>query len=259
MKNGGFDIMGIFSGQPAPGAQAPAPAQQQQQQSRSPEPAFAPNTSGDPDPSKQAQPAPSSQQTPLDEFIKLFENDPTKKDEPNPDSPDAPIFNIDPAKLAEETKKINFINPEELQDLASKALGGDTQAFMQVLNGVAQAAYAKSAQFSGMLSERATKTGMERLTKTLPNQVRDVQSRNELEGLNPVFKHPAVQPLVEPLRQQFQQRNPGASSKEIASMVDRYLVGISKELGMQQVPEQTDRRRADESSQDFEDFFGQNW
>lgn len=262
----GFDIMNVFKGlSPQPQAQAPAGQQQQQapagqqQKPVAQEAAFQPPVNTDPNAAQQAQVAPKSQETPLDQFTKLFENDPNEK--PDPNDPNAPIWNIDPAKLTEQASGINFVDSEQSQELAANALKGDAAALMQLINGATQKAYVQAAQLSGMLSEKATKTGIDRMTKNLPNHVREVQSRGELEGINPMFKHPAMQPLVEPIRRQVQSRNPEASPQEIAKQVNAYLREVSASLGMKPTEDPTARRTADDASQDFESFFdpNQNW
>lgn len=256
----GFDIMKVFSGQPAPTQQAPASAQQQQQQQpKAQEPAFQPPVNSDPNPAPQQQPAPSSQQTPLDKFTDLFKNDPDEK--PNPDDPNAPIWNIDPAKLQEQAQQLNFASDEKVQELAQTALKGDSAALLELMNAVTRNAYVQSAQLSGMLSEKATKTGVDRLTKTLPGQIRNTQSKDALEGINPVFKHPAMAPLIEPIRQQYQRRNPEASPQDVAKFVEGYLREMSASLGSNEPADPTGRRKADDASQDFENFFtpDQGW
>lgn len=248
-----FDIMTVFTGQNPPQSAA---APQQQQQAKPQEPAFQPNQNQDPDASKQTPAAPTSQKNPLDEFSKLFENVKKEGDDGvDPDSPDAPIFNIDPAKLQEEVSKMQFLSWDELKETASKALSGDPDALMQLLENSSRAAYAKAAQLSGVLSERASKTSMERLTKQLPSHVRNMQGSDELAGLNPVFNHPAVKPLIEPVRQQFQSKYPDSSPREIATMVQNYLKNISESLTVDDGSDPTARRKPDNSSQDFDSFF----
>ena len=135
----------------------------------------------------------------------------------------APLFNTDPAKVAESASKMNIagsISP----DLLTKAMSGnDPAAFMEVLNTVAQRAVVTSAQVSAATIEQATTRNNERIQATLPGKIKQLQL-DSLAADNPALNHPASQPLLHMVRAQIQAKQPGLSAQAINAQAERYLM-----------------------------------
>ena len=248
-----FDIMSIFSGQqpPAPPAEAPQnppTSDPVQQAAQGGDGAQAPTNQNPAEPATSDAPA-----SPLDVYNEMFKND-DKADADQVD-PNAPLFEIDPEKMQAAVSKLNFVEAEGMQDLAARALNGDTQAFMEVLNTVGRQAYSRAAQLSGHLADKTARAARESSDKSIPDVVRNIMTKQHTSELNPVFKHPAMEPMVDALRTQFQRRMPDAAPSEIAGYVNKYLTDISSELSKKETADPTDRRIADDRSQDFSDFF----
>src|SRR5690606_30960685 len=142
-----------------------------------------------------------------------------------------------------------------MQEKMQSALQGDTKAFTEILNAVAQQAFIQSAQFSESAAERAARTSLERSNKKLPNQVRSVLSHNELAGLNDDFKDPALAPLVNSVRQTFESKYPDAGPREIAAAVNKYLTTAASKLGGTPKSDPT-QRPTQQAEPNFADLFG---
>lgn len=157
--------------------------------------------------------------SPLSGFANLWENDGKN----NSGTQDQPLFNVDPAKLLESAKTINFAGsiPAEL---ATKALGGDVQAFSQAINAVTQTAYAHAVFASTQMIEEALKRHTSKFTKMFPGMVRQVMLRDSTaSNKNPVFSNPATAPLLKGLMQQMAQKHPTASTAQLQDMAETYL------------------------------------
>lgn len=134
----------------------------------------------------------------------------------------APLFNTDAAKIAESASKMNIAGSIP-PDLLTKAMSGsDPQAFMQVLNTVAQRAVTTSAQVSAATIEQATVRNNERIQTSLPGRIKQLQL-DSLAADNPALNHPASQPLLHLVRTQIQAKHPELSAQAINSQAERYL------------------------------------
>lgn len=167
----------------------------------------------------------------LDQFQGLWQTPTTSDGKPvAAQVPDlnAPIFNFDPAKIQETASKMNFtghIAPETI----SKALGGDVDAFSAAINSAVQAAVVGLTMSQGNLINQAVAANNQRVTQVLPTQIKHAQLMDLPED-NPVYSHPAVQPLVSSLKQMAFAKNPQASPAEIAKQVSDYLAGLGTAL-----------------------------
>lgn len=214
-----------------------APSQQQapQQQAPQQQPQGTPGSTmqqkqpGQQQPGQQAQPGqqqPGQQSSPMDAFADLWKTDPNKT--PNPASQDPwaePLFATDPAKIRDAAGKMDFMS-QIPPDLMQKAMSGqDPQAFMQVINAVAQSTLASALQIGTATTEHAGKQIGERFNKSLPGRFKDLQ----IEGTQPSdprLQHPAVQPMLKFARNQVKSQNPDASPQEIQSQAEQYILAM---------------------------------
>jgi hypothetical protein len=221
---------------------------QQQQQQQTPNPGNMPNgnpqqqQNGNPNDPNQQQNQQNQQQqqqddtnkSPLAEFSKLWDTPAPAKDgeavPPNWDehSSIVPKMNIDPKKLFESAKRIDFskvMNPERVQ----AALKGDVGAFNEVLNSALQAAFAHSAMSTSKIVEALNGQMAEKLmTGALPHHMRKHSVNSQIDADNPIFSDPAVAPMLETAKRQFQLKNPKASPKEISDMAKKYILGFAE-------------------------------
>jgi hypothetical protein len=187
-------------------------------------PAAAPGTEGTPPLKDTGIPKNLDKTATIDNFNALWDQPAADKQTPDPSVFKRP--NLDPAKLQETFSKMNFVGSVDPQ-LAAKALAGDSEAFMQVLNSVGQAAFQTSFKAMDGYTGRMFDSYDQSVNARIPKVVGDLESRQLLqsnEGLN----HPAVQPLVESVRQQFRQRYPDASPQEIANAANAYFKQVAK-------------------------------
>lgn len=181
-----------------------------------------------------APPAGTSQPTPppeppnhMDVMATLWQNDP--KLAPPVDPLTTPLFNTDPAKIAQAAGKMDFVS-QIPQDLMTKAMSGtDPAAFMQVINQVAQRTLATATQLNAATVEQATSRNNERITSTLADRVKQIQLDN-LSADNPVLQHPGSQPFLKMMRSQIQMKNPGMSPVEINKQAEQALVGFANQI-----------------------------
>lgn len=161
--------------------------------------------------------------TPFDQFGELWQNDPNKK-APGTE----PIFSVDPQKLQESAGKVDFtkvISPELLQDIQA---GGEkaSAAFAQGLNKVAQQVYAQSAYASTQLVEQAVQKATENFAAKIPEILKRQQVNANLKDENPLFKHPAIAPLMSAVESQLVAKHPDATTAEIQAMAKDYMSGL---------------------------------
>lgn len=187
-------------------------------------------------PNNNNQPPQDQNKSPLADFAKLWENEPVKDGEhPRPDLNDpnsiVPNLQIDPKRLSDAAKRIDFsrvIDPE----LSKKALAGDTAAFAQVINSVAQASFANMSMVSSRIVENALRQFAPKLlNESLPHSIRKFSIGDSLSASNKIFNDPAVAPMLEMLKSQLQNKYPQASTKEISDMANKFMQGLVKAVG----------------------------
>lgn len=244
-------IASIFSSSPQsqPAQQAPNPDQAQQ-------PGMEPSTSADPKPPDNT--TEPDNKSPLDQFQDLFDTTTDDKD-PNKTAQDPNVFYaLDPQKLQEAARRQDFTQVENFEELAQSAIQGDVNSLKTLLNSVTQNAFISAAQLSGDIANRTTSKGLERTNSSLPDQFKSFLSQDSLTQTNEAFKHPAMQPMVNAVRQQVQQKYPEASTKEITEMTNQYLTAVSSVFkGEENDPTQRPNPHQAQSSEgtDFSDFF----
>lgn len=157
-------------------------------------------------------------ESPLAEFSKLFVDDPKATPET------FQLLNADPAKISEVAGKINFtssLNPE----LVKKALGGDINAFLQVINGVGQQSFATAMQASSALVDRQSSSALDHMKKTLPDQFKQLTLKSDLQAENPQFSNPAIQPILEMIQQRLARQYPEASVADLKVQAKKFFAG----------------------------------
>lgn len=167
--------------------------------------------------------------SPLAKFDKFWETDPTQSK-----SGPAQVFaGLDPAKIQEAAKKVDFSKAITPEQLAAIAKGGDEgmQAFALAMNSVAQTVYGQSAIATTKLVQTAVDQVRQDYDARLPSLLRKTSANEDLVKLNPAFASPVLAPITEALTEQFVKKNPNATAAEIQSQVTDVMKGIAATFG----------------------------
>lgn len=206
------------------------PAQQQQQPNNS---QFQNNGGGQTPPqgqqSQQSNGGGQQSANPLDNWMQLMT---PKQQQQQQQQPKKMFGDLTPDKMKEMVGQTNFaqnIDPE----LAQKALGGDMQAFTQVLNSVAQNVFSSSLQMSQGMVEHGVGFGTEQITGSLDSRIRDFQVRNQ-NSQNPALQHPIGQALLGSVKQQLAAANPRSTPQEIQTQAEQMFQDFAQMLVPQQ-------------------------
>lgn len=241
------NLMDFFKGAHPAAAQAnpAAPAQAQTQQANPISPsAFQTSPTAEPNTQLPA--------SPLDIHKDLF-TIAQQEGQPAPTIND-PYINMDQASMHAEIAKINFTAAPEMQSAILAAAGGNpemAQNFSTLLNLVSQSIYGKGATLSATLADQAARTGVQRLNSDIPNTVRSSLTNESMAQLNPAFKHEALSPMVNAVKQQFEKRYPNATSAEIVQHTNTYLTDVAKVFN----PQTQTAQATVANGQDFSSFF----
>lgn len=225
----------FFNGTPA----QPQQAQQNQQQVQ---PSAAPGGMNNPANTQVASNAPGTtgqraavdanlpqnldKKAPLDEFSKLWEPPAAPKEGQKPDMTKFSRPKLDPAKFNEGVSKMSFTRGLD-PALVTKALSGDAEAFMTVLEGVGREAFSNSFQaaerYQGQLLDNYDRTVSARIPKEIGRQ----ETRQLLVQSNKGLEHPSVLPLISQVQKQFEGLYPDASPAELKEAATRYLKEVA--------------------------------
>ena len=169
-----------------------------------------------------AAPAAGGPVNPMDAYANLF----TPK-APNPTAPKTPTLAdpilgaLDPTAFRTQIANTNFAANVPQEQIA-KALGGDQQAFMDVINAAAREAFAASAQLSHGLIEHGVRTGAERLNSGLDSRIRNFQLKSQNTS-NEALQHPAVAPMLNAVKMQIASSNPNLSPDQVQQQAEQYF------------------------------------
>lgn len=220
-----------------------------------PQPAAAPqpDNTGNPAGTPAASAPPAS---PLDAFNDLWQTRTTSDGKPIAPAVDPltqPVFSLDSAKVLASAKQIDYLAGIPPENVTS-ALGGDVQAFMNVINGAIANAVAGVTVSQGNTINQALLANNQRVSSVLPDHIKRAQLHSNVEE-NPVFSHPAVAPLTKTLKEFALAQNPNASVSEIDTKIKGYLSGLATALNEQSPAAQQQRKAAAKQETDFSAFF----
>ena len=166
---------------------------------------------------------PNAPPTPLADFADIWKDAPT---DPNAPPKDSSVFgNVDPNKLLEAAKKINFAEAATPEQKAAILAGGEeaVKAMIEVVNQTAQRSYAQSAYASTRMVETAIAKAREQFAAELPQLIKKTNVSNSLREDNPIFSNPAVAPIMDALETRLTIKYPNASASEITNMAKAYV------------------------------------
>lgn len=202
-----------------------------------------------------AQPNGNANVSPLDKFNNIWQN-PTQNGQPQVDPFSQPLLNADPAKIAEAARSHDF-KQSIPQELLQKAMSGDAQSMIEIINNVGQQALTVAAQLSTATAEFAGKNVQQRFDQVFPDRFRKHQL-GAIKPSNPVLEHPNAQPMLRMLREQAAANNPTWSPDQVAKWAEDYLMEFSGQLSPQQQPQQQSGNGGAGNSQDWDEWVGSN-
>lgn len=183
-------------------------------------------TSPAPAPAASAPVAAPAASDPLAAMAAVWKNDPTRT--PTADPLAGPVLNMDPAKIADASSKIDLlasINPE----LMAKAKTGDGEAIVQLIQLAAQSSLATGAQISASATEQGLQRQAQRFVQALPDRIKQ-HAITTAQATHPALQHAASQPFLQMTRQQIAASNPTLSPAEVNSQAESTLLGYAAVL-----------------------------
>lgn len=246
-----MSIMDLFRGSSAAPAAEPIPANAAQNVQQ-PQPAQ-PGQMNQPQPAGDGgQPAQG-----LDKFADLFTpvSPEQAAKQPNFD-PDALFATLQPDKVAEIAKSMNFAEGLTQDTLAAIGNGGEgaIQAFAAALNQVGQQSFTKALLASAQVTKQALSTANQSLDGRLSAAARDQAVKSAIFAENPALNSPAAKPIVDALQQVISTKNPTATSSEIQATVKEYLSNFAAVASGQQ--QQQQQQAAQNQETDWAKLFG---
>lgn len=201
------------------GQQAPANQQGQQGQQQSA------ITQGQADPANNPANNTKQAENPLDQFKGMFDNTSTDADK-------VPSFVLPSDKVNDVASKMNFtqgINPELMQ----KAMAGDAQSMMEIINNVGQQAYARSIEHTATLSDNFINQRLAHEGKTLNSKVKEQLTSAELQTKTPGFDNPVVKAQLSSTARELARMYPDATPQEIAQKARDYITTLANSINPQ--------------------------
>lgn len=185
--------------------------------------------------------------SPLDGYKDLWQPNDNASGDAN-----APLFNLDAAKISEAASKANFtagIAPEQLQ----AALKGDANALSQVINATAQQSFAQATIASTKLIEEALAKHGQRQVDQLPNLVKQQMVADSM-ATNPLYQHEATRPLLKALETQLAAKHPNATAAQITEHAKSFIAEFAKVAGGTQQATDPSSLPASKGGNDFSEF-----
>lgn|SRR5574343_23587 len=222
-------VRDMFNGRRNDGQQTQQQQPNQQQPNQQQQPASLDTT----DPNA----APGNQNVhPLDGFKDLFAPNKPANQQGDANQPAQPqqvaggpetprdYFNINREQFS---KAMASVNPSQgvPPELMQKALGGDQQSLIDVINSVARNTLMYSVELNSRLGNQALNSGFTELNGSFDSRMRDFTSRDALYSKDE-FKHPALRETAELVRSQLARKFPDATANEIEGKVREYLKGV---------------------------------
>lgn len=154
----------------------------------------------------------------LDRMQDFWKTDDTSK----PTGPQ-PVFNLTPEKLSEIAMATDF-SKQLPAEMIQKAQSGDPTAMAALLNTSAQLGFKASLDATTKMINAAFAQREESFkNEVLPNLVNQHFKSAAIEEANPIFKHPAAEPMLKGLRQQILSKFPNASASEVSQLAGEML------------------------------------
>lgn len=200
------------------------------------------------------EPKPTAPTSLLDKHKQVWETPPAPKVDPN--APKPFLDNISEEAVSKAAKTVAFTNAvtPEIREKIAKGGAEAQEAFMEALNTVAQEVYGKTALAGSAITKKALEEMRGDFLKELPKLIREHTTKGSASRLNPVFKDPALAPVVSALEQTFTVKFPEASADEIATMVQTYMDDMTTHLQNSKAKPKTRSNKNGTDDVDWEAF-----
>lgn len=240
-------LSGIFGNNGQQQQQAPQQQMQRPQQQQNPQ--AAPGAGGPASTQAQSGPANSQftqqngqqgapdqqQQNPLDNFMNLLT--PKQQQGQQQQTPQGIFSDVPADQIQAQIKQANFVNGLD-QAKVQQALSGDANAFMEVLNSVAQNAFAANMNLTRGMVEHGVTIGTQRLEGSLDSHFRNYQLKQQTPSTdNAALQHPVGKAFLGSISQQIANANPQMSAAEVAKAAEQNFLEFAKMLAPQQQPD----------------------
>ena len=217
-------------------------------------PAVPQGTTPQQQPTQATAPQPPQDTNPLDNFKDIWTAQPPAAESADPFA--APVISMDQQKFQQGLGQMSFtrgLAPEQVQ----KALSGDMESFMSILDHVGRQSFASAAQLQTATAEKAFSEHSQRVKNYIPNAFKSQQVQ-QAPVENDALNHPAMQPILQAARVQIMRTNPNLSPTEVARRAEEYIMagydavnaGSAKTRQAAQASQQIDSRH------DFSDYIG---
>lgn len=170
----------------------------------------------------------ATDESPLAAYKGLWEDAPV---DPNKPAENKAIFNVKPEEVFAMAGKSDFMKDMlTKEDVAKVAAGGEEAVaiMMQTMNKVGQKVYGQSAMTTTQIVEKALEKQREQFQEMMPSLVRKYSSGENLMESNPAFKHPAVAPIFESIKDRIAEKHPDATSRELEKMTQEMFTGLGQ-------------------------------
>lgn len=122
------------------------------------------------------------------------------------------------AKIAKNIDFSRVLN----RDQVTKALGGDADSFMAVINSAVQAATAASMRAAHQMNAKSGKDMQASILASLPSEFKKM-SLLDTKSPNAALNHPAMRPIVDSVRMQMAVKYPDATTEELQEKAEAYV------------------------------------
>lgn len=197
-------------------------------------------------------PAPDPINSQLDQLVGVWHT-PTTADGkpvgPQPDPLAQQMFQFDPAKVQEGASKLDFttgISPEK----AAAALGGDIDAFKEVINQAVRTAFVGSTLNTGNLLNDGFARHGRNIDQALPGRIRNFQVSSS-KSEDPILSHAAFAPMVSAMRGVIASKMPNASADEVTRATEEYFLQIGNVFATRKQKEEAKASGAAEEEVDW--------
>ena len=168
---------------------------------------------------------------PSEFFGKLFTPQAPAASEGKDKTPAPNPWDVSPEALTKNFGSLDvsqFVKPETV----TAALGGDTNAFMEVLNNAVKIGAMSAYQASITNSKQGVELSNTQLQQQLPEQMKHFTLDNNL-GQDPVLSAPHLQPVVKLVKDSILASYPKATEADIKEGVLAYLQDLGGKFGTQ--------------------------
>lgn len=177
--------------------------------------------------------------------------------------PSSYLPQIDPKKLGEMVNKMDFTKSFTSEEVEAIKAGGDNAvaALASMMNKASRQAFQVSLAAATKLAEQGVANAHQRFISDIPEHVRNHMLENDL-GSDPIFKNPALQPIVKSVKDQYLKKFPKATPAELNNAVKQYFNYVGTELNKK--PEDktntsdknSSKLRQGDPTADFEEWLG---